>query len=107
MHRWFHHHHRPPQTYYQQAPVYNPAPQVYYQSAPPVYYEPAPPVYYQAPPPVYYQQPAPYSAYGKHTPAHECRTQAGECQLPGPEFAGHGCKCFFQGYGNVSGVATP
>ncbi len=105
LHRWFHHHHHPAPRYLPAPGYYQPPPN-YYQP-PPVYYPPPPPVYYQSPPPVYYQQPAPYSPYGKHTPAHECSTQAGECQLPGPEFAGRGCKCFFPGYGNIRGIATP
>lgn len=104
LHRWFHHHHPGPR--YLPAPGYYQPPVTYYQAPPTVYYQPPPPVYEQ-PPPTYYVQPAPYSPYGKHTPAHECRTQAGECQLPGPEFAGRGCKCFFQGYGNIRGIATP
>ncbi|MBV1701743.1 MAG: hypothetical protein KGQ46_07995 [Hyphomicrobiales bacterium] len=101
----FRHHHQA-QFFQGERPVvpYYP-PQPYY---PPVYS--APPVYSVEPDYGYPAEgfvPPPYSPYGRHTMANYCVTQVGHCTLPGPEFAGRHCTCYFPGYGKMSGQSVP
>lgn len=100
------HHHQRAQFFQGERPVvpYYPA-QPYY---PPVYA--APPFYSVEPDYGNPQQgfvPAPYSPYGRHTVANYCVTQVGQCALPGPQFAGRHCTCYFPDYGKVSGESVP